>query len=452
MDLTRPILRIYVLLVIYISKLTESAVADQIQSHLAKNNLYPEFQSAYRKLHSAETGLVKVHNDILTNTNKQHVTLLVLLDLSAAFDTVDPSILLTRLRSKLGLNGTVLSWFCSYLSGRTQRISVQGALWNVFHLRYGVLQGSCLGPRLFNIYSSKIFNIVGRHLPKVHCYADDSQLYLWFNPSCAFSQDEVIRSIETCISDVKQWVTLDKLMLNDDKTEFIVIASRHLLKKAAVNNIRVGDCDVSKVSVVRNLGAWFDDHIIMAVHITKICTSAAFYHLYNIRRIRKYLSMDAAAALIHSFVTSRIDCCNSLLYSVPKCHIDKLQRVQNAAARIVVMQGKFCHITPVLHQLHWLPVSFRINFITLLLTSKAIHELAPSYINDLVKIKPLNSRYRLWSNDGILLSHPNFKTLTTLGDPAFVASAPKLWNDLPLEIRVAKSVDTFKNIFKDASF
>ena len=206
---------------------------------------------------------MKVHNDILTNINKRLVTLLVLLDLSAAFDTVDPSILLTRLRSKLGLNGTAVSWFCSYLSGRTQRISVQGALSNVFHLRYGVPQGSCLGPVLFNIYSSKIFDIVGRHLPKLHCYADDSQLYLSFNPSCAVSQDEAIRSMETCISDVKQWMTADKLMLNDDKTEFIVIASRHLLTKTAKNTIRVGDCDVGKVSVARNLGAWFDDQLTM---------------------------------------------------------------------------------------------------------------------------------------------------------------------------------------------
>ena len=115
----------------YISKLTESAVADQIQSHLAKNNLYSVFQSTYRKFHTTETALVKVHNGILTNMNKQHVTLLVLLDLSAAFDTADPSILLTRLRSKLSLKGTALSWSCTYLSGRTQRISVQGALSNV---------------------------------------------------------------------------------------------------------------------------------------------------------------------------------------------------------------------------------------------------------------------------------------------------------------------------------
>ena len=93
---------------------------------------YPAFQSAYRKLHNTGTALMNVHNDILTNMNKQHVTLLVLLDLSAASDTVDPSILLTSLRPRLGLNGTALSWFCSCRSGRTQRISVQGALANVF--------------------------------------------------------------------------------------------------------------------------------------------------------------------------------------------------------------------------------------------------------------------------------------------------------------------------------
>ena len=254
------------------------------------------------------------------------VTLLVLLDLSAAFDTVDPSILLTRLRLRLGLNGTALSWLSSYLSRRTQRKSVQRALSNLFHLRYGVPQGSCLGPVLFNIYSSKIFDIVGRYLPSVQCYADDSQLYLSFNPSCAVSQDEAItgRSMETCISDVKQWMIADKHMLNDDKTEFIIIASRHLLKKTAINAIRVGDCDVGKVSVVPNLGVWFDDQLNMALHIIKIW-SVAFYHLRNIRRIRKHLSMDSASTLIHSFINRRKYYCNTLFYGVPKCREFKMQ-------------------------------------------------------------------------------------------------------------------------------
>ena len=137
----------------------------------------------------------------------------------------------------------------------------------------------------------------------------------------------------------------DELMLNDDKTELIVTASRHLFKKAAVNTIRVGDSDVSKVSVVRNLGARFDDQLTMAVHITKIC-SATFYLLHNIRRIRKYLSMDAAATLIHSFVSSRTDYCNSLLYGVPKCHIDKLQRVQNAGHQTCRYAGQILPYYP----------------------------------------------------------------------------------------------------------
>ena len=174
---------------------------------------------------------------------------------------------------QLGLNGTALSWCCSYLSVRTQRISVQGALSNVFYLRYGVAQGSCLGPLLFKMYSSKIFDIVGHHLPQINCYTDDSKLYLSFNPSCAFSQDEVIRSMETCISDVQQWMTSDKLMLHDDKTEFIVIASRHLFKKAAVNTIRVGDCDAAKCLLC---GAWFDDQLTMAVNTWAKCAVLLF--------------------------------------------------------------------------------------------------------------------------------------------------------------------------------
>ena len=207
---------------------------------------------------------------------------------------------MTNMTKQVGLNGTALSWCFSYLSVRTQRISVQGALSNVFYIRYGVPQGSCLGPLLFNMYLSRLFDIVDHHLPQVHCYADDSQLYLSFNSSYVFRQDEAIRSMETCISDVKQGMTSDKLLLHDHKTEFIVIASRQLLKKAPVNTIRVGDCDVGKVSVLRNLGAWFDDQLTMAVHITKI-GSAAFYLLHNIRCIRKYLSMDEATTLIHSF-------------------------------------------------------------------------------------------------------------------------------------------------------
>ena len=128
----------------------------------------------------------------------------------------------------------------------------------------------------------------------------------------------------------------------------------------------------------------------MGDHITKT-SSAAFYYLYNIRRIRKYLSKECTETLIHAFISSRLDYCNSLLYGLPAYQIQKLQRVQNSAARLVFHESKFCHITPLLRALHWLPVAYRIVFKILLLTFKAIHKLAPTYISELVSLKDTGS-------------------------------------------------------------
>lgn len=144
----------------FASKLIDRAAFNHILGHLVSNNLYPVAQSAYRRNHSTETVLLNVINDILLNMNKQHVTILVLLDLSAAFYTVDHSILLNRLSSKLGSNGTALDWFRSYLSGRSQRVFVRGAVSDKFDLRYGVPQDSCLGPLLFTVNSSAVSDVV----------------------------------------------------------------------------------------------------------------------------------------------------------------------------------------------------------------------------------------------------------------------------------------------------
>ena len=142
---------------------------------MSSNGLYPALQSSYRQHHSTETALFKVKNDILMNINKGHITLLVLLDLSVAFDTVDHGILIMSLKSTFGVSGKVLEWFSAYLRNRSQRISVNGTLSDHFSLQYGVPQGSCLGTVLFIIYASKLFKIVNLHLPNVHCYANDSQ-------------------------------------------------------------------------------------------------------------------------------------------------------------------------------------------------------------------------------------------------------------------------------------
>ena len=134
----------------------------------------------------------------------------------------------------------------------------------------------------------------------------------------------------------------------------------------------------------------------MNTHITKTC-SVAFYHLYNIRGIRKYLSKETTEILIHAFISSRVDYCNSLYYGLPAYQLMKLQIIQNAAARLVFQESKYCHITPILRDLHWHPVKYRIDYKILLLTFKAIHGLAPAYIQELIAIKQ-RSKYSLPSN------------------------------------------------------
>ena len=159
----------------FASKLTERAVFAQTHDHLITNKLYPKAQSAYREFHCTETALLRVKNDILLNMNRR-VTLLVLLDLSAAFDTVDHTILLNRFSRDFGITGNVYSWFEFYLHNRSQSVSINCGTSDKFHTKYGVPQGSCIGPLLFVLYSRKLFKIIGRHLPDVHTYADDTQI------------------------------------------------------------------------------------------------------------------------------------------------------------------------------------------------------------------------------------------------------------------------------------
>ena len=240
-------------------------------------------------------------------------------------------------------------------------------------LSFGAPQGSCLGPLLFSIYTSQLFDVVSHHLPQVHCYADDTQLYLAFKPDNNATQLAAVRSMEACVEDLRRWMIKDKLMLNDDKTEFVLIGTKQQLAKVCIDTLSVGISEVSNSSLVRNLGSWFDCNFTMATHVNKIC-KAAFYHLYNIARIRKYLNRQLTEALVHALVTSRVDYCNGLLSANP--YLCKLQRVQNAAARLVFRAPKFCHTSPFLFELHWLPIKSRIDFKVILITFKAIHGFA----------------------------------------------------------------------------
>ena len=179
------------------------------------------------------------------------------------------------------------------------------------------------------IYTSKRFKIVEHYLPDAHCFADDTQLYLTFKPLGNTAQADAIQAMEKCIDAVRKWMIQDRLMINDDKTEFLLVGTRQRLDYL----ISVRNNRISPSPCVKNLGSWFDSNLSMTDHINKAC-NAAFYHLHNLRRIKKYLSRDSLITLVHAFITSRLDYCNGLLFGLPKAPIAKLRRVQNAAARL----------------------------------------------------------------------------------------------------------------------
>ena len=171
----------------------------------------------------------------------------------------------------------------------------------------------------------------------------------------------------------------------------------------------------------------------MATRITKICASS-FYYICNILRIRKYLSQQSTETLVHAFIASRLDYCNGLLYGLPDCLLNKLQRVQNTCARV----------TPLIYELHWLPIKYRIEFKILFITFKILNFLAPTYLSCLISHR-LPSQYNVRnSGEKFLLSCPRFKSKATLGDRSFTCAAPKLWNVLPFDMRSASTVVVLK--------
>ena len=429
----------------FISKTLEKAVLCQFTTYLNENGLQGKMQSAYRPHHSTETALVRMQNDLIEALDDKKACILVLLDLSAAFDLVDQAGLLKSLRGEFGVRGTALQWFASYLDGRKQRVSIGQQNSESVELNSGVPQGSVLGPVLFTVYTSSLALILDNHSVQYHFYADDTSLYLTFNLN---EIDSAITRMEKCIGDVKKWMAAKHLKMNDSKSNFIIIASKRMLKTLPSKpDLKIGSVILKSEDAVKSLGVFIDQYISMETHISNTCR-IAFYHLCNIGRIRKFLTNESCEQLIHCFITSRIDYCNALFYDLPKRLLKKLQGIQNCAARILTFTKRYEHITPVLIQLHWLPVVFRIRFKILLLVYKCLNGLAPEYLTELLTAYVPQRSLR--SVDHALLNPP-VAQLSYL-HRSFKSCGPALWNSLPHDIKTCNSLSIFKRKLKTHLF
>jgi hypothetical protein len=256
--------------------------------------------------------------------------------------------------------------------------------------------------------------------------------------------------MEDCIEDIRKWMNTNKLKLNEEKTQVLVILPSRQSHKSTIQALSIGGHDVQPVQCVRNLGVLFDSSFLMKDQITSLVKSCNI-QIRSIGRIRQFLSLEAASSLIHAFISSRLDYGNSLISGLPDNQIKRLQKIQNTAARVLTKTRKYDHISPILDGLHWLTVDRRIEFKVLMLTYKCLHQLAPPYLTELLEIHQPSRTLRSGTGPGLTLKVPKTR-LKTYGDRAFAYQAPKLWNKLPPYLQESPSLDIFKLRLKSYLF
>ena len=422
----------------FLSKVIEKSVTIQVHNYMNRHRLFPSLQSAYRKHHSTESALLRVSNDILRTLDSQGEVILVLLDLSAAFDTIDHHLLLTRLRTYFNFTETVLQWFSSYLLDRFQQVTISDSTSSPRCLEYGVPQGSILGPLLFILYLAPLQDVILTHDLNCMFYADDTQIYIAIkDPEHSVDSVEILQA---CVNDVFAWNTQNMLKSNPGKTEILHFTSRFKKQPSSLETLTLANSTIGIKAKAKNLGIVMDKTLFFNDHINVSCKKASFA-IRSIGRIRRYLPYDGLKMLVNSLVISRLDYCNGVLYGIPKYQRDKLQRIQNIAARMISGTRSTDHITPILKNLHWLPVEARINFKILLITYKILNGQSASYLEPI--IQEYHSLRTLRSSSRLLLCIPSIKS-NSYGGRAFSAAAPKLWDSIPEYIKRAETVEAFK--------
>ena len=299
-----------------ISKILEKLVLAKIKPFICASESFCKVQSAYRKRHSTETALLKIFDDIYRNVDNKLGTVLVTLDISAAFDCVRHDILLRRLEFTFGVTGRVLTWFQSYLSGRSQFVKIQEVASDTRGLETGVPQGSCLGPFLFCVYVSTLASVIPDGVC-FHQYADDVQLYCGIKAS-QFQDDE--RILEQSTTAIERWFLFNGMLLNADMSDSVVLstaAQAHKLPSDLV--VMVAGCSIKPTTSLRSLGVTLDSLLRFDCHITEVSRSC-HYHMSAFRHIRNCLSYETSCAVARCIVLSRLDYCNSVPWSCQGLH------------------------------------------------------------------------------------------------------------------------------------
>lgn len=427
---------------VFLSKLIERIVLSRIDDHLNSNNLQNYLQFGYKKHHSTETMLLGIVDELLEAFDDNKFIVMMFLDLSAAFDTIDIQKLLNILKFEIGIDGVALKWCESFLTNRTQRVKINASYSESIKVKYGTPQGSVLGPRFFDIYvrsQPKIFQMCNF---KSTSYADDSNGMKKF--AITFQYNTLTNDVPDCLAKITKWMNLQWLKINPDKTEIVVFHPKHLSNRLLIGGTIIAKDECIRFSdSVKNVGVFLDKNLNLNGHINKI-VSQSYKLLKDLKSARSFISIKDTEILVNASITSRLDYCNSLFYKMSKSNLNKLQKVQNAAARLVLNRGRHASASPLLEQLHWLPVKSRCIFKILLLMYKYLNNLAPKNMSFEYSVHNHRPQHELMLKTCIAKSK--------YGEKRFSYCGPRLWNKLPVEIKKEDKIDVFKTKIKTLLF
>ena len=389
-------------------------------------------QSAYRKHHGVESVLLRVTNDIFIAKENKNSTMLCMLDLSAAFDTIDFSILFDILEYKVGLVQIVLAWIKSYLVHRQQEVVIRQGISDKKETVYGVPQGSIIGPLIFTVYLIPMYEVLKHENCMYHSYADDTQFYITCKP---INIEHETHEIERIAKHVIDWLNVHKLKVNCDKTEIMIF---HPDRPHDIT-LNIDGAIVTPSSTVKNLGVVLNDKLSFDEHITNVCRTA-FFKLRQIARNRKFLDKNLCIMTVTTLVLSRLNFCCSLYVGISKTQLARLQRVQNACERQIFKLPKHAHISQFFKELEWLKMDKFVEYRLLCIVYNCLRNQTPKYLTCLLeKYEPQRN---LRSSGQNLLKVPFVKSET--GRRSFQYLAPTLWNTIPDTIKNQSSINSFK--------
>ena len=424
---------------LFFSKLTERVVSKRMDDHMDSNGLHEPSQYAYKAGHNTETMILGLTDEALRGFDNNMATVVIFLDLSAAFDTIDIDKLLQIMENEIGIGGTALQWFRSFLTGRTQRVKISGEYSESLEVPCGAPQGSVLGPKLFNI------NVRSQPLVFTYCkfnsscFADDSNGRRTFALTFQFS----VLTAETtkCMDEIIKWSYEHFMKINPDKTEILLLRPPTLNNEVIINGILYQDQCIRFSDNVKNVGVYIDKNLNMDKHVNSV-VSHCYKILKDIGRIKRFLSRQRLEQLVHAIISHRLDYCNSVLINISKENLFKYQKVQNTAARLILGKRRRDSAAEALKELHWLNIDARITFKILLLVFKVLKGKCSMSLT----YKGFNGR----PEDYLLLQTPHFKT--KYGKRIFEYNGSRLWNALPLNIRSEDNIEVYKKKIKTMLF